>query len=128
MPDDFLIDPVRERELARRLGAELARHREATGMTQEEAAYRMRIGNQAVSRMERGAVMPSFKRVFEFAGLFGCRVDELALAASDRQIDQEAALSQLLSGLRPSDRDEIVAIVRQLVALVAKRGPERRPR
>lgn len=127
MDSDFLIGPEREREIAQRLGAELARHREAAGMTQDEAAYRMGIGNQAVSRMERGAVLPSLKRVMEFAGLFGCRVDQLTLAASDREVDQEAALSQLLAGLCPSDRDDIVAIVRQLVALVGKRGPERRP-
>lgn len=126
MPDDFLIDSVRERELARRFGSELARRREAAGMTQEEAAYRMRIGNQAVSRLERGAVMPSFKRVFEFAGLFECRVDKLVLAASDRQADQAVVFSEIMAGLDSEDRDEIMAIVRQLAKLAAKKRP--RPR
>ncbi len=119
MPYDFIIDAKRERELARRLGAAIAQRRERVGLTQEQVSEMLGIGNQAVSRMERGAVMPTMKRVFEFSGLFRCGADELILAASDREADQAAVIASIIASVPPRKREALVSIMKQLVAALA---------
>ena len=39
------------KQLAQTIGKAIARHREASKLTQEEVAEKLRIGNEAVSRM-----------------------------------------------------------------------------
>ena len=128
MPYDFIIDAKRERELARRLGAAIAQRREKVGLTQEQVSEMLGIGNQAVSRMERGAVMPTMKRVFEFSGLFQCGADELILAASDREADQAAVIASVIANVPPRKRDAFMAIVKQLAELLGGRPVDERPK
>lgn len=95
------MDSARQRQIASAVGACIARRRQEAGFTQEEAAAELDIGNEAVSRMERGVAAPTLGRLFEFADLYGCRVDELLLEASDRDTDQAAAIAHQIAGLSP---------------------------
>jgi transcriptional regulator with XRE-family HTH domain len=124
----FAMDLRRERNLAKQLGAAIARKRENLGLTQEQVAELFGIGNQAISRIERGAVMPTIPRLFEFADVFKCGVDELLLKASDRDGDQAVALGRELASLQSSDREFITVIVRQLSEHLRTRAGERTAR
>ncbi|MBV7515832.1 helix-turn-helix domain-containing protein, partial [Pseudomonas sp. PDM25] len=57
-------------KLARRVGQAIAKQRSRSGLTQEEVAERLGVGNEAVSRIERGIVMPNIERLLELAGIF----------------------------------------------------------
>lgn len=116
------MDSARQRQIASAVGACIARRRQEAGFTQEEAAARLDIGNEAVSRMERGVTAPTLGRLFEFADLYGCRVDELLLEASDRDADQAAAIAHQIAGLSPADRQLVAGIVDQLSTHLRK-GP-----
>lgn len=122
------MDAKRQRDLALRLGSAIAHHRELAGLTQEQVSEALGIGNQAVSRMERGAVMPTMPRLFEFATLFGCRIDELILAASDREADQAATIAIQIANVHPRDRELLSGLVKQLAEHFGKRSGERRGR
>ena len=115
------MDSARQRQIASAVGACIARRRQDAGFTQEEAAARLDIGNEAVSRMERGVVAPTLGRLFEFADLYGCRLDELLLEASDRDTDQAAAMARQIAGLSPADRQLVAGIVDQLTTPLRKR-------
>lgn len=111
----------RQQELARKLGAAIAWRRDQAGLTQEELSERLGIGNQAISRIERGAVMPTLPRLYEFAEAFECRIDELLLSTSIRDADQAAAIAHQIAGLSPSDRQLVAGIVDQLTTHLRKR-------
>lgn len=115
----------KQKKLARAAGASIARMRAEAELTQEEVAERMDIGNEAVSRIERGVVTPTLSRLFEFADLFDCRVDKLLLEASDRDTDQAATIAHQLTGLSTMDRELVAGIVNQLAAHFGKKSVDR---
>ena len=114
------MDTTTQRQIAIAIGARLARKRQEAGLTQEDVAERLGVGNEAVSRMERGVATPTVVRIFEFAELYGCRVDHLLMEASDREIDQAAVLIDQLSGLSLDDRQLVIGIVDQLIGHLRK--------
>lgn len=76
--------------------------------------------------MERGVAAPTLGRLFEFADLYRCRVDELLLEASDRDADQAAAIAHQIAGLSPADRQLVAGIVGQLSTYLSKRPADKR--
>lgn len=119
------MDLRRERNLAKQLGAAIASKRENLGLTQEDVAELFGLGNQAISRIERGAVMPTLPRLFDFADVFKCGVDELLLKASDRSSDQAVVLGMGLAALPLKDREFITSLVRQLSDHLKSKASER---
>jgi transcriptional regulator with XRE-family HTH domain len=106
---------------AKSVGRAIARHRQHCQLTQEAVAESLGIGNEAVSRMERGLVMPSLPRLVELAQLFHCEVTELLTETSPRAADQALHLAQLLDQLDQPDRALILSMVETLVVRMAKR-------
>lgn len=96
---------------ARALGAALAGRRVRAKLSQEEVAERLGIGQEAVSRLERGVAVPSLQRLLEFANVYGCGIDEFILPISALPDDQAVWLSKQLAALRPSDRELVVSMV-----------------
>ncbi|RAS10891.1 DNA-binding XRE family transcriptional regulator [Microvirgula sp. AG722] len=102
--------------LAQRVGKSIARHRQAANLTQDEVAERLGIGNEAVSRIERGIVMPTVARLVELAQIFRCETADLLSESSNRPLDQEHRVSRLLSTLGAEDRELVVELVERLVS------------
>lgn len=97
------------------VGRTIAKHRLACGMTQEQVAELLNIGVEAVSRIERGVVLPTVIRLINFAHIFACNVADLLTESSPRSSDQAAYLDGLLSQLHETDRAMLISIVEQLV-------------
>jgi transcriptional regulator with XRE-family HTH domain len=108
------MDELKQKKIAKMVGAAVASYRTEAGFTQEEVAEKMGIGNEAVSRMERGAVLPTVGRLFEFADLFDCQISDFLLGASDRIQDQAGAIAHLIKDLAAGDREMVVDIVKTL--------------
>lgn len=115
------MTPQQQKNLSKAVGALIARARSEAGMTQEDVADALEVGAETVSRIERGAVPPTLARLFEFASLFDCRVDELLLEASDRSADQAANIAHQLSDLAPADRLLVSNMVDQLASHLRKK-------
>lgn len=109
-----------EHTLAKVIGKAIARHRLANQLTQEQVAERLKIGNEAVSRMERGTVMPTVARLVALADIFNCEVTELLVETSPRSSDQAQYLNGLLAPLAEHDRALVLELVAQLAARLAK--------
>jgi transcriptional regulator with XRE-family HTH domain len=103
------------------VGRAIARNRTASQLTQEQVAARLGIGNEAVSRMERGIVMPTVARLVELAEIFGCDAADLLSEASTRTSDQAKYVGQLLAKLSGNDRTMVVEIVERLAGRLARR-------
>lgn len=61
------MDESRQRRIAAALGARIAELRTSQGLTQEQVAEQLDMGNQAISRIERGAVLQPLTRLYELA-------------------------------------------------------------
>ncbi len=106
--------------LALSIGKAIATRRQEAGLTQEQVAEQVKIGNEAVSRMERGLVMPTVARLLELASLFHCDAASLLVESSNRPAEQAQRLAQMLARLDSADREMVLAMVEQLTQRLAK--------
>lgn len=109
-----------QKYLAGVVGRAIAKQRIRSGLTQEEVAERLGIGNEAVSRIERGIVIPNIERLLAFAGIFDCEAAELLTEVSSRPDDQASRISRLLTPLNQDDRQLILDLVERLAERLAK--------
>ena len=106
--------------LTRTVGRAIARHRQRAGLTQEQVAEHLKIGMEAVSRMERGIVVPTIARLAELAQLFGCELADLLRETSPRPTEQGIVLGQKLARLDSDDRALLLETFERLVERLAK--------
>lgn len=81
------------------IGQAIAKYRKQAELSQEQLAEALGIGYEAVSRMERGIVVPSVERLIQIAAVVNCPVTELLTLSSPRPCDEVVRLHQLLSSL-----------------------------
>ena len=106
-------------ELAKSVGKAIGRQRQQAGLTQDQVAEHLDIGMEAVSRMERGKVVPTVVRLAQLAQLFGCELADLLRETSNRPTEQSIVLSQQLAKLNAADREMVLEVVDKLVARLA---------
>ena len=114
------MSKIESTQLAATIGRIIAKRRQAIHLTQEQVAENLDIGSEAVSRIERGSVMPTVQRLLELADLFQCPVADLLTETSTRPTDQAQYLYGLLAPLKESDREMIIAMVEQLTIRLVK--------
>jgi len=101
----------REQVLAKQIGLTLAEARRTTNLTQSQVAERLGLGDEAVSRMERGLIIPTIARLIEFAEIYDCEVGDLLAKASDRPKDQAKEMTATFEKLSPKDRGAVKALI-----------------
>ena len=69
---------------------------------------------EAVSRMERGKVVPTVVRLTELAQLFDCELADFLRETSNRPTEQGILLSQQLARLDSADRELVLAMIERL--------------
>ena len=102
-------------QLTHVIGRAIAKYRQAKGLTQAELAEILGIGNDAVSLMERGTIVPSVTRLIELAEIFECEAADLLTDSSNRPQDQARQINALLLQLNHNDRLELMDIIKSLV-------------
>ena len=107
--------PSKNSQLSKQVGLTIAKYRQQSGLTQNAVAEKLNIGYEAVSRMERGIVMPTVERLVELAEIFDCEAADLLTQSSNRIEDQSAQIKSLLSDLGEQDRLLLLDIITKLV-------------
>jgi transcriptional regulator with XRE-family HTH domain len=113
----YMEDRVNKTELKRlasNIGRAIAKQRIRSQLTQEEVAERLGVGNEAVSRIERGRVIPNIIRLLELAEIFNCEAAELLGQASIHVDDQTHRIKTLLAPLKQRDRELMLELVESL--------------
>jgi transcriptional regulator with XRE-family HTH domain len=108
------VNKTEQKRLASNIGRAIAKQRIRSQLTQEEVAERLGIGNEAVSRIERGRVIPNIVRLLELAEIFNCEAALLLGQASFHLDDQSSRVKQLLAPLDTSDRQLLLDILENL--------------
>lgn len=110
----------KEKSIAQAIGKAIAQKRMEKGLTQENVAEKLNIGYEAVSRIERGTVIPNIVRLVELADIFECGIDELLTASSLRPIDHANALLKQPEHLAEPDREWLLNVMTALADRLAK--------
>lgn len=110
-----------EKRLAKIIGVAISKRRKLSGFTQDEVAEKLNLGKQAISRIERGAVIPTVTRLIRFAEIFSCPVDALLVESSNRSDDQGKLLSEMISSLPETERAAVIEIVQKISDVFGKR-------
>ena len=92
-------------DLGRQIGRAIAHARQRRGLTQEQVAEKLGVEQETVSRFERGVVLPPLGRLAELAEALSVPMTQLVRAGSTQIPDQALEVVELLSGLKPSDRE-----------------------
>ena len=114
------MSKTKSKQLAEFVGQAIARQRIRSKLSQEQVAEKLGIGSEAVSRIERGVVVPNIERLIELATVFGCETADLLTEGSTRQEDQARRLQGLLSVLDSGDRTLVLEFVESLVARLSR--------
>lgn len=107
---------INHKLVTKSIGQAIAKYRRRAKLTQEETAELLGIGNEAVSRIERGVVQPSITRLLEFAQIFDCSAADILLESSQQKKDQMDYLEKLFYQIkREEDRQLALWILEKLV-------------
>lgn len=106
--------------LVKSVGKAISHKRTQAGFTQEQVAEHLSIGMEAVSRMERGIVVPTVVRLAELDQLFGCELADFLRETSNCPTEQGIVLSQQLARLDDADRTLLLEMVERLVERLAR--------
>ncbi len=104
------------KEVRKRVGQSIARQRMSCDLTQEQVAERLGIGNEAVSRIERGIVEPSVVRMIQLAEIFNCPVASFFEESSQRMDDLMGGLAKQLAQLEEKDRAFVIRMAKETTA------------
>lgn len=106
--------------LTQLVGKAIAKQRIHAGLSQEQVAEQLGIGSEAVSRIERGVVMPNIERLMQFAEIYGCEAADLLTQTSTRSEDQAVRIRQMLNQLSADDRQLVLELVERLSQRLGK--------
>lgn len=96
--------PVDEVELAKQVGRVVAARRQVAGLTQAQVADKLGVGQEAMSRLERGAVMPTLVRLARLADILSVPITALLEETSPLAVDVTDEVYRALQTLDESNR------------------------
>ena len=108
-----------QKPLAKVLGENIANRRRELGLTQMVLAERLDIGQDALSRMEKGMISPKIGRLRDVAAALECSVPSL-FREQDSNMDKAFAMADLaeaLAALSPKRRAIAIRAIREIVAM-----------
>ena len=109
------MDKNREQKLARSIGRSISEQRKKTGLSQEVIAEMLGIGYEAVSRMERGIIIPNIIRLIEVSEIFECSINDLISGSADTSIEIAKNISEKVKPLTHQQRSIVLNILDLLI-------------
>lgn len=113
-----------EKELAEIIGENISGRRRKLGLTQAQLAEKLDIGQDALSRMENGAISPKIARLRDIAAALQCSVADLFREPDEGADERAAAIAELLRQLPPESQESVLRIVSEMVSQMA-RNPDK---
>lgn len=117
---EAIMQKNKKNAIAKAIGKAIAQKRTEKGLTQEDVAEKLNIGNEAVSRIERGTVIPNVVRLVEMADIFECATDELLIKSRLRSMDNAKYLYDIFVRLKEEDRIMLLEIMTNLAERLVK--------
>jgi transcriptional regulator with XRE-family HTH domain len=111
---------VSTKSLAKVIGENIASRRRELGLTQMVLAERLGIGQDALSRMEKGMISPKVARLRDFAAILNCSVPSLFREDNDDAGAYLAELRDLLLPLEQQKREVLIRMMREIIKIASQ--------
>ena len=108
--------------LAKRLGGNLSERRKQLGWTQEMVAERVGVDAETISRIERGAHLPSLPTLDRLAGALQCSAGDLLSTEVPEEVSEAATFGAWISDLGADDRAFVMSVVRNCCEYLGSRS------
>ncbi|HDR8911235.1 TPA: helix-turn-helix transcriptional regulator [Burkholderia multivorans] len=109
---------VIDNQFAVPVGTAIAEQQRARGLTQAKLAEMLDPEQEAISRWERGARMPTVHRLQQLSDASDRSVDRLLQRGSKRSDDQPAMIADALDGPDSSERELVANFVQQFADML----------
>ncbi len=109
---------VSSKSLTQLLGKNIYRRRKSLGMTQEELAELVDIGQQSLSRMEQGHIAPKIERLQLFADNLRCPVADLFRSDDEKDAQIVDRILDSLERLEKEKREMVVDLLCHFVDII----------
>jgi transcriptional regulator with XRE-family HTH domain len=106
-----------QKPLAKVIGENIADHRRRFCLTQVQLADRLDIGQDALSRMEKGMISPKIARLRDFAAALQCSVTSLFREQEECSAERAATFAELIRPLPVEKQDAVLRVVGEMVRL-----------
>jgi len=111
-----------EKVLSKILGANIAAKRSRLGLTQAQLAELLDIGQDALSRMEKGVISPKISRLPILASSLRCSVAELFRMPNESSPERAAAIEEILRILPSEQQEHILQIMSEIVSILVNKN------
>ena len=108
--------------LAKRLGGNLSERRKQLGWTQEMVAERVGVDAETISRIERGAHLPSLPTLDRLAVALRCSAGDLLSNEGPEEASEAATFGAWISELGTADRAFVMTVVRNCCEYLGNRA------
>ena len=108
--------------LAKRLGGNLSERRKQLGWTQEMLAERVGVDAETISRIERGAHLPSLPTLDRLAVALRYSVGDLLSNEGPEEASEAATFGAWISELGTDDRAFVMTVVRNCCEYLGNRA------
>lgn len=102
------------------LGKNIRERRNQLGWTQATLAELVRVDVETISRIERGAIVPSVLKLEQVASVIGLPLAELLRSSSSLAQDQSLEIFDWLQSLSEADRQFVLDTMQGLCRHLAK--------
>jgi transcriptional regulator with XRE-family HTH domain len=102
------------------LGRKIRERRNQLGWTQATLAELVRVDVETISRIERGATVPSVLKLEQISSILALPLSELLRSSSSLAQDQSLEIFDWLQNLSEVDRQFVLEAVRRLCGHLAK--------
>lgn len=102
------------------LGRNIRERRNQLGWTQATLAELVKVDVETISRIERGAIVPSVLKLEQVASVLGLPLAELLRSSSTLAQDQSLEILNWMQNLSEADRQFVLEATRQLCRYLAK--------
>ena len=106
--------------LPKLLGRNIKERRNQLGWTQATLAELVRVDVETISRIERGAIVPSVLKLEQIADVLGLPMAELLRSSSTLAQDQSLEIFDWLQSLSEADRRFVLESMQRLCGHLAK--------
>ena len=104
-------------DIAKQLGATIAEKRRSLGLTQAQLAEKLDIGQDALSRMEKGKISPKLTRLPDIAEALDCSVAELFRIGDENSEVNAGRVAEIIKPLTAARQRGIVDIISSITRL-----------
>ena len=108
--------------LAKRLGGNLSERRKQLGWTQDRVAEQVGVDAETISRIERGAHLPSLPTLDRLAVALQCSAGDLLSMEGPEEASEAATFCAWISELGTDDRAFVMTVVRNCCEYLGNRS------